>query len=343
VALIKQKKKIYSYSPAFGSYLARYGRMQDLPIRYADLGRIEAKVALTDKQGKDTHWSSVLYSNTDTAEIHEALRLTYANLKASGDERLMRHLYVERIDLCEYGNTKPFRVKIVNRFNENFDYFYVKMPDASRLLGLELEHMLSPNRINYLVSGSTIVEEHIPGIPGEVFIKMHLTAGYLDEVRVAKEFIKFNERCFVRLLGDMHFNNFVFEITPDFEDTIYRIRGIDFDQQCYEGNKKVYLPQFHKENNPILQMGFGKMKAEAVRQYQNEERAVMRYRINTQRGQMEDLLGAIAADELAPFDHVVQLREQLAQHYKRKSFLAADTMGRVLRESLQMLFNQNQA
>ncbi len=340
MALIEKKKIIYPYSAAFGGYLRQYGRINDLPIRYSDLLRISSKLALLDKTGKDTQWSTVLYGPTDTAEIHEALRRTYANLKASGDEQIMRHLYVERIDLCEYGNTKPFRVKIVNRFNENFDYFYVKMPDASRLLGLELEHLLSPSRINYVVSGETIIEEHIPGVPGEVFIERHLASSYLDEIRLTKEFIKFNERCFVRLLGDMHCNNYVVDITPDFEDTMYCIRAIDFDQQCYEGSMKVYLPQYHKENNPILALGFGRMKPEAVSQYQNEERSAMRYRINTQRHQIDDLLAVIMTEELAPPAHVASLAQELAAHYTRKSFLRATTMGGILRESLQMLFHQ---
>jgi hypothetical protein len=43
-------------------------------------------------------------------------------------------------------------VRIVNRLNENFDYFYVKRVDANRVYGLELEHILSPNRMNYFVT-----------------------------------------------------------------------------------------------------------------------------------------------------------------------------------------------
>ena len=31
------------------------------------------------------------------------------------------------------------------------------------------------------------------------------------------------------------------------DQVIYRIRPIDFDQQTYEGNLKVYLPQYFKE------------------------------------------------------------------------------------------------
>jgi len=42
---------------------------------------------------------------------------------------------------------------------------------------------------------------------------------HLNPIRLAKEFEKFNERCFVRLLGDMHSSNFVIDVTPDFEET----------------------------------------------------------------------------------------------------------------------------
>ena len=62
----------------------------------------------------------------------------------------------------------------------------------------------------------------------------------LNALRFCKEFVKFNERCFVRLLGDMHSSNFVVDITPDFEEIYYRICSIDFDQQSYEGKKAVY-------------------------------------------------------------------------------------------------------
>ncbi len=60
-----------------------------------------------------------------------------------------------------------------------------------------------------------------------------------------------DERCFIRLLGDMRSYNFVVIITPDFEDAQIRIRAMDFDQQSYNGRKNYYLPQFFKENTPL--------------------------------------------------------------------------------------------
>lgn len=342
MTLIKKKKKVYPVSENLLKYLKQYGRAARLPLKYSDLLRYETSITLYDKKGNDTLWSTILFPEGERNEIHENLRKIYAILKANGDEQLMRHLYVERIDICEYGNTLPFRVKIVNRFNENYDYFYIKQADASRILGLELEHLLSPNRINYVVYNETLIEEHIPGIPGELFIKQFIKSqnSYLDEIRLAKEFVKFNERCFVRLLGDMHCNNFVIELTPDFDETFYRMRSIDFDQQCYEGNIRVYMPQYFKENNPIIYLGIKGMTPETVKQYQKEERAVMRYRVRSQRYQIKDFMDMMILEEIAPKEHVEELKEGLAKHYNEPKFLKYKTMGGLLKQSLKMLFRQ---
>src|SRR5471030_462787 len=120
--------------------------------------------------------------------------------------------------------------------------------------GLELEHILSPNRILYISNGNTLIEEHIPGLPGDIFIEHRLHTTKFNQIRICKEFVKFNERCFVHLLGDMRAYNFVVNITPDIEDFQYRIRAIDFDQQSYEGRKNLYLPQFFKENIAFVEL-----------------------------------------------------------------------------------------
>jgi len=93
--------------------------------------------------------------------LNEDLKRIYALLKVDGDFSVMAHLYIDRIDFCSFGNSQPFRIRIVNAFNDNPDYFYVKKADASRVYGLELEHLLSPNRLSFLTSGGMLVEEHI--------------------------------------------------------------------------------------------------------------------------------------------------------------------------------------
>jgi hypothetical protein len=159
----------------------------------------------------------------------------------------------------------------------------------------------------------------------------------LNPIRLAKEFVKFNERCFVRLLGDMHSSNFVIDVTPDFEETHYRIRAIDFDQQCYEAKKSIYLPQYFKENNALIQLGMDVITPESMRQYQREERALIATRVKSSHLELEDILQTMENDQLAPQSHVDQLKNELAKHYQTKDFLKCDSMGEILRKSLSLV------
>jgi len=335
MAVISKKKTPYPISPGLRAYLRHNGREAKLPIAYTDLLRYDNSLPLLDKNDHDTLWETVIYAQDDMKSIHDSVKMIYAQLKADGDLSVMEHLFIDRIDLCIYGNTQPFRVRVVNRINDNFDYFYIKHADASRIYGLELEHLLSPNRISYLVLGSTLIEEHIIGIPGDQFIKTYLNDQHLNEIRLAKEFVKFNERCFIRLLGDMHSSNFVVDITPDFEDVVYRIRAIDFDQQSYDGRKSIYLPQYFKQNNPLIEIGLRCMTPETVKQYQKEERSLIANRLKAGSEMINELLECMEKDKLAPPGNVVNLARELADHYGKRSFLKCETMGALVRESLQ--------
>jgi hypothetical protein len=254
---------------------------------------------------------------------------------------VMKHLYIERIDNCLYGNTAPFRVRVVNKLNDNFDYFYVKNADASRIYGLELEHLLSPNRIHYLVSGNTLIEEHIAGIPGDDFVRNYFDKENFNPIRLSKEFVKFNERCLIILLGDMHSSNFVIQITPDFEETNYRIRSIDFDQQAYEGRKNIYLPQYYKQNKAYIELVQKHISLESIRQYQREERAVMVSRMRSSKKVIFDLLKAMSHDDIAPAENINNLKQELAAHYQSDRFLKARSMGDIVRCSLLHLLRTN--
>jgi len=340
MALISKKKIIYPVSLKLREYLQKYGREVDFPIHYADLLRYSTSVPLYDSNGNDTLWETVLFSESDREEIHYDVKKIYALLKAEGDMSVMQHLYVDRIDLCVYGNTQPFRIRIVNKINDNFDYFYVKRADASRVYGLELEHLLSPNRINYLVHKNTLIEEHIAGIPGEQFIRLHISDKLLNPIRLAKEFVKFNERCFVRLLGDMHSSNFVVVVTPDFEEIHYRIRAIDFDQQSYEGKKSIYLPQYYKQNNKLIELGIKHITSESMRQYQKEERALVATRLKTATYEMEDLLHCMENDVISTPENIDSLKKDLARHYHDDTFLACKNMGQILRVSLSQVLKK---
>ncbi|MEQ6167651.1 MULTISPECIES: hypothetical protein [unclassified Ekhidna] len=337
MAIISKKKEIFPISKALRSYIKKYDREIDLPIYYGDLLRYDNSIPLYDKAGNDTLWETVFFPQGDMQHINASLKKVYAIMKADGDLSVMDHLIIDRVDLCAYGNTQPFRIRVVNQINDNFDYFYIKNADASRIYGLELEHLLSPNKISYVVNKETLIEEHIVGIPAELFIKKYLGSANLNEIRLAKEFVKFNERCFVRLLGDMHSSNFVIDITPDFEDVEYRLRAIDFDQQSYEGRRAIYLPQYYTQNNPIIKIGLKHMTPETVKQYQREERSNIANRLKVEHKRVADLLSAMKKDKLSKPENIKRLRKELADFYEDQDFLECENMGELVEMSLEML------
>jgi hypothetical protein len=340
--LISRKKAIYPINDYLGSYLERYGRIQNESIHYEDLLRFDNSIPLYDEHGRDTLWSTVFYRPSEQLEIQEQLRKAYATLRFDGDLSIAEHIYIDRVDLCLYGNTLPFRVRTVNRINDLFDYFYVKRVDANRVYGLELEHILSPNRIHYFISGETIVEEHIVGIPGDVFTRENMPENRYDQMRLSKEFIKFNERCFVRLLGDMHAGNFVIDITRDFEKWQYRMRPIDFDQQSHHWRKQVYLPQYYPQNNPFITMGMACLSTETAAQYQKEEHALIANRVRVSHGRFQALMEVMCEDIISPSDNVARLGQQLARHYGHPPFERCLTMGELVYTSIQVLLARNQ-
>jgi hypothetical protein len=279
----------------------------------------------------------VIYDGEEMRSLNEALKQVYALLKVDGDMSVVQHLYADRVDFCTFGNSTPFRIRIVNAYNDNQDYFYVKRADASRVYGLELEHLLSPNRLNFLTHGGTLVEEHIPGIPGDIFIDRWLNRPELSPVRVAKELVKFNERCFVRLLGDMRSYNFVFVVTPDFEDTQLRVRAMDFDQQSYNGLKNFYRPQFFKENAELVRYCSKQLRTETANQYLREEQTLMLHRAELAAGRLGLLLRAMEQDPISPPEKVHMLRDSLAEHYGRPEYRLCESMGALVRENLESI------
>jgi hypothetical protein len=333
-----QKKKIpYQISAPLLNYLTEAGRTQKIAVQYEDLLRFTNAVSLFDKYNNDTLWLTVAYNQSEMEELNRELTGIYASLKTNGDVKVMEHLHVDRIDFCTFGNSKPFRIKIINNYNDNYDFYYIKLADASRVYGLEWEHILSPNRINYFVHEQTLIEEHIVGIPGDQFIRNNLKDRDLNQTRLAKEFVKFNERCFVRLLGDMRSYNYVIDVTPDFEDTQYRIRAIDFDQQCFEGNKSLYTPQYFKENLPYVELCIKLLNANTARQYQSEERALIAKRIKTSKYRVNQLLDVMMNDDLSTFEKVNMLRNELADHYQNTAFKKCNSMGELMKQSLNLL------
>lgn len=335
-----KKKRIIPVSAPLTAYLKRYGRAVLLPLQYADLTRYESSVPLEDHEGNLTYWEQVFFNEYDREDLYRSLTQVYSLLKTDGDTAVLNHLTVARIDYCTFGNTKPFRIRIINRLNDNYDHFYIKKADASRIYGLELEELLSPNSFMYLYDDTTLVEEHIAGIPGDDFIRKNLEDTVFNQTRIAKEFVKFNERCFVRLLGDMRSYNYVVDITPDIEGSQYRLRAIDFDQQSYEGGSSFYQPKYFKENNPIIFLGQQHMNVDTMIQYQMEERSLIANRIKASLRRVSKLFQVMVKDEISSSGKVKKLREELGYHHKTKVFDGCQSMGSLVYENLRLVLDK---
>ena len=310
-----------------------------LPITYQDLMRYSDHFPILDREGKDTLWEGLFYDYREMEEIHSGLLDIYQRLRSDGNKEARSHLIVDSIDYCTFGNSNPFRIKIRNLHNDIHDYFYVKKADASRVFGLELEYLLSPNRIDFLVDSDTLIEEHVSGIPGDVFLDKWMDENQ-NPKRIAKEFVKFNERCFLRLLGDQRSYNFVIVLTPDFDEIKYRIRSIDFDQQSYEPRVNLYKPQFFKENSKYVQFVIDYIDPSSIKQYQHEERSLMSKRMIVARDRMEELFAALSKEKLSTDEKIQQLSQELARELKEPKFLQCTTMGEIVRKLLYFTLRQ---
>ena len=166
-------------------------------------------------------------------------------------------------------------------------------------------------------------------MPGDDFIQNFLDHSDLNEVRLAKEFIKFNERCFVRLLGDMRAYNYVVEMTPDFEQNQYRVRAIDFDQQSYESRRSFYLPQFFKNNLPVVNLCTRLINPETSSQYQREERTLIKRRFNFAPTRIKKLRECMCLDTISSDQKIIRLRTELGGLYDDSRFSQCETMGEI--------------
>lgn len=332
---MSKKKPAYEISEKLSDYLSRHGRNIKIPIFYDDLLRFQGVISIYDKDGKDTLWVRAYYSEIERDEIEDSLKRMYTILQADGSDVLLPYLTIDTIDYCTFGNTKPFRVKVRNILNDNYIFLYIKRADASRIYGLELEHLLSPNHITFLVQGNTVIEEHISGIPGDDFIQKNLDeCSEQDKKEIAKEFVKFNERCFVRLLGDMRSYNYVMVLTHDFDRNQYRIRALDFDQQSFEGNIKVYMPQFLKENNKLVQMTLSVLTESSIEQYKLEERSLLAKRAVSEKNRLKELIDCMKADRISTPSKTKQLKAQLFDLTGDVNFKKSTNMGEILNSAL---------
>ena len=337
---ISKKKPSFKVSNGLKDYLDIYNRIQNIPIEYSDLLRYVGSIKVTDSNDLDTLWQRVFFNESERDEIENNLKIVYNLLYSDGNNDSLEHLAVDAIDYCTFGNSNPFRVKIRNKLNDNFTYYYVKVADSSRIYGLELEHITSPYNLNFIFFNETLIEEHITGIPGDDFFKNYLyKCSKSEKAQIAKEFVKFSERCMIRLLGDMRAYNYVIIPTHDFDQVVYKIRAIDFDQQSFEGDFKVYRPQLFKENKAVVNIIRDKLINRSINQYKIEERSIIVKRVLGSKKRVNSLIESMKNDVISLNENVQNLSKQIYHLTGENKFKFSKSMGDIMEASFDYMLN----
>ncbi|WP_435263622.1 hypothetical protein [Tenacibaculum sp. nBUS_03] len=333
--MITSKKPFYSLSKYLHQYLEKYSRWHLKLLTYDELLFCSVLEKENEQAINNLSWVRVKFKEAQNEYVDLQLKKIYTALMSDGTCHGIQFLHIDCVDYYRYGNSNPFRVKIRNILNDNYLYFYVKKMDSSRVYGLELEHLLSPDNVNYLAFSNTLIEEHIIGIPGTVFIKNRLASCSTSEkAQLAKEFVKFNKRSLIRLLGDMRSDNYVIIPMYDFDKKIYKIRAIDFDQQSYEGDYKNYLPQFFKENLLMVSLVRKSLTKETIHQYKQEERSIIAKRILSAKDRIENLLQCMRADSISNSNNIKKLSLYFYKLTLDVEFKKVPTMGALLERVL---------
>jgi len=334
------QKELYAVSESLQHYLEKYRRDIALPINYTELFHYSHTNSIKDAHGKPTHWENVVYEKKLLTELKPKLLAVYSVLNQQ-ENIAIENLEIKAIDFCEYANSMPFRITIANTQNGQADFFYIKSADASRIYGLELEQLLSPNQSHFLYHQQTLAESHIDGIPGDIFLKQTGELGIEEQELLAEEFVRFNERCFTRLLGDMRSYNFVVIKSKNDAAVNFRIKAIDFDQQCYEGRMNLYLPQFYKENIEYVQMTLNLLNDELIEGIRlSESKQLAGLAVKNSR-RLSELLQVMSKEEISENYKIVSLRKELGSCFHTHRYSKCKTMGCLVKQQLKQMLQRH--
>ena len=95
------------------------------------------------------------------------------------------------------------------------------------------------------------------------------------------------------------------------------------------------MPKYFKQNNPLIKIGLKCMTPETVKQYQKEERSLIAHRYKASKEKTNELLAVMSMDNISKGENVRSLSKDLSVHYKNKDFLNCETMGELVRKSLE--------
>ena len=116
--MIAQRKVRYPVSDELRGYLQQFDRQREIPILYDDLTRFSGAVPYEDPRGRETLWLTVMYPQEVFAELRPRLIAIYTELKLGRHAEQHGHLAVDRIDYGDFGNSRPFGIRVTNLFLE---------------------------------------------------------------------------------------------------------------------------------------------------------------------------------------------------------------------------------
>ena len=327
------QKEVYPVSTPLRQYLEHYGYSKPLPLHYPELLHYEYTNALKDATGKHTHWERVVYKADFFRQLEPRLLQLYSWL--TGTDKIPEGLRVTAVDFCEFANSMPFRIHLQYSHAQTVTNtcFYIKNADASRVAGLLLETLLTENPVRFLCHQHTLVETHIDGQPGDECITGAQQLSKKEQEQLARAFVRFNESCFTRLLGDMRSYNFVV-VRNSHPLHPFQLRAIDFDQQCYEGRLHLYLPQYYKENLGFVELVKQRLSLEETEALRMEERRYMAGLSVRRSRPLYALLRALEKDELSENYKVLALARGLNQYHHTHRFNLCRSMGALVKQQL---------
>ena len=274
----------------------------------------------------------VFYTDSERRDIDYNLKKIYTILHSDGAESGIQYLNIDAMTIVLL-DSKPFRR--YEMLNDNFTYYYLKRTDASRVY-VSNWGICYPLIIQFFSKSQYTNRRTYCGHTWRSIYKGIFASVY--RWYSAKEYVKFNERSMIRLLGDMRAYNYVVVPTHDFDQVVYKIRPIDFDQQSFEGKLSVYRPQFFKENKPLMDLVRTKLNQDSITQYKIEERSIEARRIISSGNRLQRLIAIMQAETLTLNENLIRLRTEIYKFTKDRAFKESRSMGEIMQASLRFVY-----
>ena len=124
--------------------------------------------------------------------------------------------------------------------------------------------------------------------------------------------------------------NYVVEMTPDFEQNQYRVRELSIlTSNPTRGEDPFICLNFFKNNLPVVNLCTGLINRETSRQYQREERTLIRRRFNFSPSRIKKLRSSMCEDRISSDEKVKRLSTELGRLHKDQRFTECMSMGEI--------------